>query len=129
MTDTELKPCPFCGEPAEKTRNYLGVVTLEAYRCSNSFCNVNPFVSGTSYEMAAERWNTRPVEDALRDYINALETSVFDVLSEIVPSFQKMLSDPGDYKIIINMTEEQLEKLRPAIEAWQKRWGECHSKE
>lgn len=48
----ELKPCPFCGSPAELIKKYVA--------CSSTQCN--------AYEthIPIDEWNTRPIEDALR---------------------------------------------------------------
>jgi hypothetical protein len=61
--------------------------------------------------------------EKLRSRLEALETNLFGILSEVAPTLQTMLSDPGDYEINIHMTKEQLERLRPAVEAWMKARG------
>lgn len=54
--DIELKPCPFCGEMAFWDSEFAGIYC----RCGAeiTFCE--------SDKEAAEKWNTRPIEDALR---------------------------------------------------------------
>ena len=54
---TELKPCPFCGEPPElfsfKDGRYL-------VNCVNPDCDVYPYTRiHDSAEAAAEAWNRR----------------------------------------------------------------------
>ena len=53
----ELKPCPFCGcDDLDATKHRLSLIT-----CQNC---------GT--EALEKRWNTRPIEDALRQEITDL---------------------------------------------------------
>ena len=65
MSD-ELKPCHRCGKAAEHGDRYDGQQTVTDYgacRCSNRYCPE----SGFNYDV--EIWNTRPIEDALREQI------------------------------------------------------------
>jgi hypothetical protein len=57
MTDTQLKPCPFCGAAGVKSRQGY-------YTCSNDHCNLVTMSDG---------WNYRPIEDALQARIEELE--------------------------------------------------------
>lgn len=50
----ELKPCPFCGEPARIRFNDVFYA-----ECSNRLCLVHPKVSATTPEVATEIWNRR----------------------------------------------------------------------
>jgi hypothetical protein len=53
---SELKPCPFCGSPAEYTS-----IDQEFVRCSKGLiCPTEAAV------FSVEDWNTRPAEDALQ---------------------------------------------------------------
>lgn len=54
--DIELKPCPFCGEMAFWDSEFSGIYC----KCGAEFTFFK-----TDKE-AAERWNTRPIEDSLR---------------------------------------------------------------
>jgi hypothetical protein len=51
MTDTPLKPCPFCAKPAE-TRG------LHYVACSDHECFL-------SVDVHVDTWNNRPLEEAL----------------------------------------------------------------
>lgn len=63
----DLKPCPFCGEPAEVDRgSYVGVGEVERQiveiSCSNHCCDcpaAELAVDGQSDDEAADLWNTR----------------------------------------------------------------------
>ena len=69
MTDKiELKPCPFCGGKAFWDSEFSGV-----------YCNCGAeFTFFESDKEAAEKWNSRPIEDALQAenerFRKALET-------------------------------------------------------
>ena len=74
MTDEiELKRCPFCGGKAEMLGDDDKVYQV---LCPN--CNAN--IEEYDYEknVSAERWNSRPIEDALKEenkrFRKALET-------------------------------------------------------
>ena len=62
MSETKLRPCPFCGCPAEFDPLSLGVGVY----CTNEDCSVYP---ETGYyktqQEAIAAWNTRPLEDEL----------------------------------------------------------------
>lgn len=65
MTD-ELKPCPFCGLKP----NLNEAVTYQNGEKSSAFvrcphCGL-AYSFGDKNEQAVSRWNTRPIEDALR---------------------------------------------------------------
>lgn len=54
-----LKPCPFCGAPADVEYWYGGGSRKRMVSCSNSSCFVAPQVTGSTQVQAIERWNTR----------------------------------------------------------------------
>lgn len=57
MSETELKPCPFCGElPSAESLGEDGYYIC----CGNIDCESMDVIS-------PEAWNTRPVEDALQE--------------------------------------------------------------
>ena len=62
---SELKPCPFCGEPADDRYNRLA-------KCSNKSCLMNHWIDDEDF-FIDDDWNTRPIEDALRARIAELE--------------------------------------------------------
>jgi hypothetical protein len=59
--DDELKPCPFCGQPAE-------LIYRDTARCSNGDCIVGYI------DASVEEWNNRPHELELIETIKSLET-------------------------------------------------------
>jgi len=61
----ELRPCPFCGEPADDRYNRLA-------KCSNKSCLMNHWVDDEDF-FIDDDWNTRPIEDALQSRIAELE--------------------------------------------------------
>lgn len=65
---TELKPCPFCGELPE-------VIKEEYQECQ---C-VTPGCPMYVYVCKFERWNTRPIEDALRAEVKRLRAEILAV--------------------------------------------------
>lgn len=61
---TELKPCPFCGAPAELEGVYMFGSTVWFVNCLNPECEIRP---GTGHydtkDEAVKVWNRRAVED------------------------------------------------------------------
>ena len=86
MTDTTptLKPCPFCGRPAEYTEHEK---TCSA-RVWCASCGAEGPLGGLSDRPgapdAAARagWNTRPIEDALRTRAEAAESALATARAE-----------------------------------------------
>ena len=70
---SELKPCPFCGEPADDRYNRLA-------KCSNKSCLMNHWVDDEDF-FIDDDWNTRPIEDALRARIAELEEEIDQLTS------------------------------------------------
>ena len=67
---SELKACPFCGEPP--------VVGLNGYpRCPI------PGIGTHAGGMTVEEWQTRPLEDALQKRVEELEKSISEAVEEI----------------------------------------------
>lgn len=54
-----LKPCPFCGEPAEHEPWHGGGPQKTLVGCGNELCTVQPNTTGETPASAAQRWNTR----------------------------------------------------------------------
>ena len=67
----ELKPCPFCGNQAERT--LLGKYTCSVKKCPGYFV-----------ECSLKDWNTRPIEDALNARIAELEAEVAELRKSAV---------------------------------------------
>lgn len=63
QSDEELKPCPFCGSPAERIDNGYFKFFI---RCSSKTCNVLVNASSDmSSEECVKDWNTRHAEQEL----------------------------------------------------------------
>lgn len=74
---TELKPCPFCAdikfnddEEAIET-HFLPKGSRAQSKISCSWCGLTLY--DHSVENLIDSWNTRPIEDAMQAYIEALE--------------------------------------------------------
>lgn len=100
MTDTQLKPCPFCGAAGVKNRDGY-------YTCSNDHCNLVTMSDG---------WNYRPIEDALQARIAELE---------LILAADKLIEDgwigrieAGDKRIA--ELEAENAKLRASAVMWHK---------
>ena len=78
MSENELRPCPFCGEPADDRYNRLA-------KCSNKQCLMNYWIEDDADFYIRDDWNTRPIEDDLRKRIAELEAESerFTVHSDI----------------------------------------------
>ena len=73
MSD-ELKPCPFCGAaPQVKENHYLDGYDNVIISCPGCLFAGR---TGHTFEQAAEKWNSRPVEDALRAEIATLKAAL-----------------------------------------------------
>ena len=59
---SDLKPCPFCG--GTRSISVLNLFTRDSYRKCD-ICGAEAPEAKTPEE-AAEKWNTRPAEDALK---------------------------------------------------------------
>lgn len=60
MTDTKLKPCPFCGE---LPRLYGGaILNEESIDCVNDECPVQPTTGYRDWPDAVTAWNTRAMK-------------------------------------------------------------------
>ena len=65
----ELRPCPFCGKPADDRYNRLA-------KCSNKQCLMNYWIEDDADFYIRDDWNTRPIEDALQSRIAELEMKI-----------------------------------------------------
>jgi len=54
---SDLKPCPFCGAPAEIDRDYQK--RIKVVGCSNDECWVSPVSCAATEQEAIDRWNKR----------------------------------------------------------------------
>ena len=66
---SEPKPCPFCGQnPSAETYSVTSVTYVQ---CTTPGCLMRYFDW-----VRAEQWNSRPIEDALTQRINDLESAL-----------------------------------------------------
>ena len=56
MTETELRPCPFCGKTPAYAKVLYGMGKLYTIHCANCSFNIG-FFDGK--EEALKKWNTR----------------------------------------------------------------------
>lgn len=90
---SELEPCPLCGKEgtiAETCPHYDRRLPSKYFpKCSNENCALfTPFADGelgdvyrdyATPEEATAAWNTRPLEDALRARVEALEAALDEI--------------------------------------------------
>lgn len=68
MSNEELKPCPFCGSKAKYYKNFnAGYYEITCSECD--YC----LMSGDDIEEVVETWNTRPIEDELRQELEEVK--------------------------------------------------------
>ena len=80
---SELKPCPFCGKENTVAGSTERMILGWWYACEDCFENRK----GGVHE---DRWNTRPIEDALRLRIAELEAAQRWIpVSERLPECEK----------------------------------------
>lgn len=59
MNGDQLLPCPFCGGHPAVIPWHGGPPTKRLIECDNETCDVNPSVTGKTFEIARQRWNRR----------------------------------------------------------------------
>lgn len=62
----ELRPCPFCGSPAEHLRTRAGD---DFVRCTNPDCHLRTRQYHENAVGPADQWNERVTEDKLRQLL------------------------------------------------------------
>lgn len=82
MTETKLKPCPFCGGEAVMLGEDDGMYQVV---CPNCAANIDNY--DDEKEVAAEKWNSRPIEDELDKKNGCLIGTCHD-LHDIVEDFR-----------------------------------------
>lgn len=69
MTQTDLKPCPFCGGKAKLSKYHVGGITAWAVYCEKSSQDLSCCAQMTSIkseEDAINAWNRREADDNAR---------------------------------------------------------------
>ncbi len=98
---SELKPCPFCGQPAVMDnwwRSESGTVyyvKCEGY-VKGTGCRVSTGAYATREE-AAGNWNTRPIEDALQAEIDRLKAE-----RRWIPVSERLPEKRGAYYVYLS---------------------------
>jgi len=60
MSETELKPCPFCGSPGAYITWDVPEKTWHGAHCTGKDCDMHPYADGfDSKEQTFEAWNKR----------------------------------------------------------------------
>ena len=73
MTETELKPCPFCGGEAEFYSDEFG----ECVCCKSCGATIHNGVYGEEgRKLVSADWNARPIEDAQAAEIKRLREQI-----------------------------------------------------
>ena len=97
---SELKPCPFCGQPGVIKTSWLSN-NWYAPGCTDYNCPAyNPEQDEQGgfncefalEEEAVEEWNTRPIEDELRSRVEELEDEI-EKLKLHIETTSAMLND------------------------------------
>jgi hypothetical protein len=111
MSD-KLKLCPFCGSEDVKVE-YDGIYRWA--NCQNSECDASTKVfaflvdAGNTEFIAGKVWNTRPIEDALRSAISAVEQENVGYKSMMQSEALEKL-EPGQLIAIIHSKQDEIEK-------------------
>ncbi len=74
MTDTPLKPCPFCGGEAK----IIPSPTSSNICCGNVVCLVSPLIIGGSYPKAEAAWNTRHVPEITDEDVERVGEELYE---------------------------------------------------
>lgn len=96
MNDNELKPCPYCGthivaHEHDGIYNWVECQNVDCQASGNVVMILGRVEVGEA--IAAKKWNTRPIEDALRARIAELEAAIDDALAIIAGGNPDL---PGD---------------------------------
>ena len=72
---SELKPCAFCGAPAEYEYDPDLTICPHMIYCTGN-CSESPTIDAETEEEAFGRWNRRPLEEALEARVKELEAEL-----------------------------------------------------
>jgi hypothetical protein len=88
-----LKPCPFCSERAEITREETRKCSC-IVECTNCGCFLEANEEG---ELSGRKWNTRPQEEALQQLLR-------EARDELTSAYKVMDVNPQEEEIIARLT-------------------------
>ena len=91
----ELKPCPFCGSK-NTTLDYFEI------SCSQELGTLVFCGDCGSYSTSIDRWNTRPIEDALRAQL-AERDALIERLVDCGDALNEVIPDPEDNGIELSV--------------------------
>lgn len=106
MEELQLRPCPFCGGEVSigkvlysNPEPEWGQDTFFYINCIKCGSNNKPIIGFDAPELAAEHWNTRPIEDALRSELERVKIER-DRATEVVENIQgKVAMYAGKYEM------------------------------
>jgi len=81
VSEEELKPCPFCGGKAELFNYLSNHLSKERFWIACIACTAD-VPSTESKEDILKRWNTRPIEDALKAENETLKQKIKELTNE-----------------------------------------------
>lgn len=120
--ETELNPCPFCGERPEVIMRDSPSNIIE---CRNGKCPARPFVHDVeSWERCTLKWNTRPAEGFYRrtaarqvNKIEELEQESTKLREFMMECFNLIENSPEKtemaFKVLAYAFSEEKEKGEP----------------
>jgi len=94
-----LRPCPFCGSEVKLREQYSQFhqpgdkpMLFRAISCPKC---LHFFSSTEDADSKKKRWNTRPIEDALRAKIFESDKALSEFRSKVLKAIESALSDAG----------------------------------
>ncbi len=113
INDSDLKPCPFCGNKKPKFYVTGGYWKIKCFECDVS-------IIGTwTKERAMELWNSRPIEPSPADQLAGLksECDTLKVDLQRMTTWAQVLADGGTaYKKERDEAQAENARLRAALE-------------
>ena len=91
MTETELKPCPFCGGEDFLISEWKDFVSIKCGQCETK-------VGALDEKTAVKYWNSRPIEDAKDKEIKRLREALEKIKTKLenVPQSGLTIYDGAD---------------------------------
>lgn len=95
----ELKPCPFCGSPAE----HISKQNVEIISCT--LCDMGRAYEGSGAALIA-MWNTRQSSDLLDEAVELLKESL-DISNNGGPMYRGSIHRNKIRSFLLKLTEEK----------------------